>query len=212
MQNPIGENGESQLSRGYGGGWSPRLASVVQGLGGAPRLVPDEYCSEGLDPLVMGLSRPRPHPKRSRAPPTPLTISIASEAVPKVMASSSFWEDFSGTCKCGSWLGASPRVTGCWIFAPAFTRASVSSKLDLRKRRAALLFLVGHPTEIDQDAPRQPTSQRILDFQGYVPRGKWGGCRVATEPCGPDRLRERVVPPHPRACSRGRVRGTDATG
>ena len=134
------------------------------------------------------------HPHWSRVPPTPLTISITSDAVPKAMASSSFWEDFSGTCKCGSWLGASPRATGCWIFAPVFTRASVSSKLELKKQRASL-----EPApETPPKSARMPrvTCQGMLDFQGYIPRGKRTGLR---QPRGL-LAGWRAVQSHPRTC------------
>lgn len=87
-----------------------------------------------LGDVAQQASRPGTSFQKPQVPPTLLTISTASEGVPKAMVSSSFCEGFSGTCMGGSWLGTSPRGTGCCIFAVVFTRASVSSKLDLRNK------------------------------------------------------------------------------
>lgn len=125
---------------------SHRLTTVVQSQSGAHNQVTND--------LIRGRSH--------RAPQATLTISMASVGVPKAMASSSFWEDFSGTCKRGSWLETRPRVTGCWSFVAAFTRASVSSKLDLRKRSQSIIRIVSLETHRSLLGSSQHPTERSL--------------------------------------------------
>lgn len=73
---------------------------------------------------------------------TLLTISMVSEAVPKLMGSSSFCFDLSVDCKCISWLAVRTREPGCCIFIPEDSWASVSSKLDLGSDRQCICFQI----------------------------------------------------------------------